>query len=192
MAQADVDIAPNNTQTGNNPIAVNSGSWNSKTCYTEKINLCDPTTFLDASVTSAFSPGPNALNIQGVGTGGAVIVTGPGINSNGSGQAVPVTDTNVSFSAAAGAVTTIISGVAGKRTLITAIDWMAGGSGNIQFVYGASNTAVSGTYPVTAQTGMDKGTGYGCFWIIPAGQDFKISTSASASVGGSVSYTQIT
>lgn len=58
MAQNDIDIAPNNTQSGNNPVATNTFTWNGKTCNSEMVNIASSTGVV-ASVTAS-----NALKVD--------------------------------------------------------------------------------------------------------------------------------
>lgn len=85
---------------------------------------------------------------------------------------------------------------ASKKIYVTSLDVIAGGTGNITFVYGTgtncgtSQNALTGAYPLTAQTGIAKGDGDGAVLIVPAGNALCVITSAAVQMSGSISYTQ--
>lgn len=71
---------------------------------------------------------------------------------------------------------------------------VAAGTGNIQFVYGTGTacatgqTALTGTYTLTAQTRINGGGGFGPEWVLPAGNALCVVTSAAVGMNGFVSY----
>jgi hypothetical protein len=83
--------------------------------------------------------------------------------------------------------------VSGKRILVCGFNFIANGSGTVQFAYGATPTLIGGAWAVTAETGLSQGSGYGIVMLpIPAGQDLKIITTGTATAQGFIAYTQAT
>lgn len=116
---------------------------------------------------------------------------GPGVNSSGTGQFVPVADSTVELNVTTATTTALISGTSGKTVYVCGFDFIADGTGTVQFVHGTSNTPITGPYAVTAQTGVSRGSGYSCIWPgIPAGDGISVITTGSATVQGSLCYTQ--
>lgn len=91
--------------------------------------------------------------------------------------------------------TQLVALSAGKAIYVTALDVIAGGTGNITFEYGTGSncgtgtTALTGPYNLTAQTGLTKGA-IGPVLIVPAGNALCVLTSAAVQMSGSVSYAQ--
>lgn len=95
------------------------------------------------------------------------------------------------------ATTTQLVALSGSTKIyVTAFDVIAGGTGNITFVYGTGSscgtgtTSLTGAYPLTAQTGIAKGNGLGPVLVVPAGNALCVTTSAAVQMSGSVAYTQ--
>lgn len=95
------------------------------------------------------------------------------------------------------ATTTQIVALSGSTKIyVTSFDVIAGGTGNITFVYGTGTncgtgqTALTGAYNLTAQAGIAKGSGIGPVLVVPAGNALCVLTSAAVQMSGSVSYTQ--
>lgn len=84
----------------------------------------------------------------------------------------------------------------GTQIRVTSFDVIAGGTGNITFVYGTGTncgtgtTPLTGAYPLTAQAGIAKGSGLGPILTVPSGNALCVTTSAAVQMSGSVSYTQ--
>jgi hypothetical protein len=116
---------------------------------------------------------------------------GPGYNSTGTGQFVPCADAGAAINCGAAATQTLVSGVAGKRILVCAFNFIANGTGTVQFAYGATPTLIGGAWAVTAETGLAQGCGYGIVMLpIPAAQDLKIITTGTATAQGFITHTQ--
>lgn len=95
------------------------------------------------------------------------------------------------------ATTTQLVALSGGTSIrVTSFDVIAGGTGNITFVYGTGTncgtgtTSLTGAYPLTAQAGIAKGSGLGPVLVVPAGNALCVTTSAAVQMSGSVSYTQ--
>lgn len=95
------------------------------------------------------------------------------------------------------ATTTQLVALSGSTLIrVTSFDVIAGGTGNITFVYGTGTncgtgtTPLTGAYPLTAQAGIAKGSGLGPVLVVPAGNALCVTTSAAVQMSGSVSYTQ--
>jgi hypothetical protein len=104
---------------------------------------------------------------------------------------VPCADAGAAINCGAAATQTLVAGVAGKRILVCFKDYIANGTGTVQFTYGAANTPLDGAQAVTAETGITGGSGYGLILPpVPAGQDLKITTTGTATAQGCITYTQ--
>lgn len=71
---------------------------------------------------------------------------------------------------------------------------VAGGTGNIQFVYGTGTNCgtgqqpITGAYPLVAQSRINGGGSFGPVWQLPAGNALCAITSAAVQMSGFVSY----
>jgi len=139
----------------------------------------DTSSNLYTAMTSAISAGTNTIgNIgfdpsQGKGTPASVAI-------------------NVST-----ATTTQLVALSGSTKIyVTSFDVIAGGTGNITFVYGTGSscgtgtTSLTGAYNLTAQAGIAKGSGVAAVLVVPAGNALCVTTSASVQMSGSISYQQ--
>lgn len=95
------------------------------------------------------------------------------------------------------ATTTQLVALSGTTKIyVTSFDVIAGGTGNITFVYGTGaacgtgTTSLTGAYNLTAQAGIAKGNGLGPVLVVPAGNALCVTTSAAVQMSGSVAYTQ--
>ena len=95
------------------------------------------------------------------------------------------------------ATTTRLVALSGSTvTYVTHLNVIAGGTGNITFVYGTGatcgtgTTSLSGAYNLTAQAGLAAGGGLGAVMMVPAGQSLCVTTSAAVQMSGFVSYVQ--
>jgi len=95
------------------------------------------------------------------------------------------------------ATTTQLVALSGSTKIyVTSFDVIAGGTGNITFVYGTGSscgtgtTSLTGAYNLTAQAGIAKGSGVAAVLVVPAGNALCVTTNASAQMSGSVSYQQ--
>lgn len=95
------------------------------------------------------------------------------------------------------ATTTQLVALSGTTKIyVTSYDVIAGGTGNITFVYGTGascgtgTTSLTGAYNLAAQAGIAKGNGLGAVLIVPAGNALCVTTSAAVQMSGSVSYQQ--
>lgn len=95
------------------------------------------------------------------------------------------------------ATTTQLVALSGTtKVYVTSFDVIAGGTGNITFVYGTGaacgtgTTSLTGAYNLTAQAGIAKGNGLGPVLVVPAGNALCVTTSAAVQMSGSVAYTQ--
>lgn len=129
-------------------------------------------------LSSIFSKLSNTLNVA--------LTNAIGKNSSGTGQWLDLADSSVPINASANA--TLVVGVAGKVIKVTHFDWIANGTGTVNFEYGAGPTNIAGPYNVQPQVGLSVGTGAGTLFTVPAGQDLKIITNVA--VGGLLSYYQ--
>jgi hypothetical protein len=95
------------------------------------------------------------------------------------------------------ATTTQLVALSGSTVIyVTSFDVIAGGTGNITFEYGTGascgtgTTALTGAYPLIANSGISKGSGTGTILKVPAGNALCVLTSAAVQMSGSISYLQ--
>ena len=109
---------------------------------------------------------------------------------------IPLTQASIPITISTATTTLLVTGKASQSIYVTAIDIIAAGTGNIQFVSGTGSTCgtgtanVSGNYNLTAQTGFTKGNGSGVLWVIPVGASLCATTSQAVGMPGSLSYAQ--
>lgn len=81
-----------------------------------------------------------------------------------------------------------------RAIYVTAVDVIANGTGNVQFVAGTGvncatgQTNVTGNYHLIAQTGFFKGNGLGPILFVPAGNALCVTTNTANEIDGSLSY----
>ena len=94
------------------------------------------------------------------------------------------------------ATTTLLVAASGSTAIyVTSWDVIANGTGNFTLEYGTGSSctgthALTGAYPLTAQTGISKGSGVGPVLFVPASNALCAVTSAAVQMSGSVSYNQ--
>jgi hypothetical protein len=95
------------------------------------------------------------------------------------------------------ATTTQLVALSGTTKIyVTGLTVVAGGTGNITFVYGTGSacgtgtTSLSGAIPLIANAGLSLGSGLGAVLMVPAGQALCITTSAAVQMSGFVTYAQ--
>lgn len=106
--------------------------------------------------------------------------------------ATPLNNSSVAINVST-ATTTQLVAISGTTVIyVTSFDVIAGGTGNITFVYGTGascgtgTTSLTGAYPLTAQAGISKGSGIGTVLKVPAGNALCVTTSAAVQMSGSV------
>lgn len=160
------------------PIGLTTIPWAGSTANIEGITLRDP---LSGNGVSVVPPGTPPSYLLGV--------TGQYQNSSGIGAFCPVADNSAAISVGVVQTQQIIPAYSGKQIWICGCFVESDGTGTIQFVYGASNTPLSGVIPVTPETGFSEGSGAGAIMIAPAGNNVSIITTGSATAEGSVTWT---
>lgn len=109
---------------------------------------------------------------------------------------IPLTQASIPITISTATTTRLVIGVTSKSIYVTAVDIIAGGTGDIQFIAGTGSTCgtstvnISGDYNLTAQVGFTKGSGVGVLWVIPAGYSLCAVTGQSVGMPGSLSYAQ--
>lgn len=108
----------------------------------------------------------------------------------------PSTQASVAINISTATTTKLITGIASRWIYITSFNIIAGGTGNIQLVYGTGSncgtgqTILTGAYNLTAQAGLVLGTGSAPVLVVPTGNDVCAITSAAVQMSGSVAYAQ--
>jgi hypothetical protein len=121
------------------------------------------------------------------GLASAALAQSPAIN-------VPATMASAPINISTATTTLLITGISGKFMYVTAIDVVAAGTGNIQFITGTGATCgtgtanVTGNYNLVAQAGFAKGSGFGALWVLPSGNSLCAVTSGAVGMYGSVAY----
>jgi hypothetical protein len=116
---------------------------------------------------------------------------------------IPLTTGSVAITVNTATTTLLVAGVAGQRIYVTAWSIIAAGTGNVSLVYGTTVTnpcdtgqvALTGTYNLTAQTGLAFGNGGGIILVVPptatpttTAFNLCIVTSAAVGMPGSLAY----
>jgi len=119
-----------------------------------------------------------------------------GANSGGNLVGIIQADNHATIDMSTATTTQIIALSSGKKTYITHLDFMAGGTTNFKLVRGTGTNCGTGTadltksYPLTAQSGAALGTGLGPIIFVPSGEAVCATNSAAQQVTGLISYTQ--
>lgn len=107
---------------------------------------------------------------------------------------VPATTASVAITITTATTTRLVTGVSNKSIYVTAVDVIAAGTGNIQFIAGTGATCgtgtvnITGNYNLTAQVGFTKAAGNGAVWVVPQNLSLCAVTSAAVGMPGSLSY----
>lgn len=165
-------------------------------------------TSINTNVQAAIPAGTNIIGKVGIdqttpGTTNGVQVNAAlpaGSNSIGVVGADPskggATPASVAINVSTATTTQLVALSGSTKIYVTSFDVIAGGTGNITFVYGTGascgtgTTSLTGAYNLTAQAGIAKGSGVGAILVVPAGNALCVTTSAAVQMSGSVSYQQ--
>lgn len=128
---------------------------------------------------------------------GAATIGNTNAFQNSSGVVLPpAADSSAAINVSTATTTQIVALASSKKIYVSSFDVIAGGTGNITFVYGTGSncgtgtTSLTGPYNLTAQAGIAKGNGLGAVLVVPASNALCVTTSAAVQMSGSVSYTQ--
>jgi hypothetical protein len=108
----------------------------------------------------------------------------------------PLNNSSVAINVSTATTTQLVALSGSTVIYVTSYDVIAGGTGNITFVYGTGvncgtgTTSLTGPYNLTAQAGISKGSGIGTILKVPSGNALCVTTSAAVQMSGSVSYQQ--
>lgn len=139
----------------------------------------DTSSQLHADLTAAIPPGTNSIGAVGF---------DPSL-----GKATP---SSVAINVSTATTTQLVAISGSTKIYVTSYDVIAGGTGNITFVYGTGascgtgTTSLTGAYNLTAQVGIAKGNGAAAILVVPAGNALCVTTTAAVQMSGSVSYQQ--
>lgn len=109
---------------------------------------------------------------------------------------IPLTQASVAITISTATTTQLVALKQGQSIYVTAVDIIAAGTGNIQFVYGTGSNCgtgqgnLTGNYNLTAQVGFTKGNGAGVLWVVPQGNALCAITSQAVGMPGSLAYAQ--
>jgi hypothetical protein len=140
-----------------------------------------------------------ASDSAGMGATAAAVPAGAvyvGANSAGNLTGIIQADASAAISVSTATTTQIVALSSSKKIYVTALNVVAGGTGNITFVYGTGSacgtgtTSLTGAYNLTAQAGLAPGSGLGPILVVPASNALCVTTSAAVQMSGSVAYTQ--
>lgn len=104
--------------------------------------------------------------------------------------------TTVAINVSTATTTQLIALSGSTKIYVTGLAVIAGGTGNITFVYGTGSncgtgtTSLSGAFPLIANAGLTLGSGLGAVLMVPAGQALCVTTSAAVQMSGFVTYAQ--
>lgn len=140
-----------------------------------------------------------ARAVAGEGATGSAVPSGAqltGVRSGANMVAMIQASASAAISVSTATTTQLVALSSGQLIYVTSFDVIAGGTGNITFVYGTGTncgtgtTSLTGAYNLTAQAGIAKGSGIGPVLVVPSGNALCVTTSAAVQMSGSVSYTQ--
>lgn len=105
-------------------------------------------------------------------------------------------DTSVKIDMSTATITQLVALSGSTKIYVTSWDVIAGGATNFKLVYGTGSncgtgtTDLTGAYPLTAQSGISKGSGLGPVLVVPAGNALCANNGTGVQVSGAASYTQ--
>jgi hypothetical protein len=211
---AEIQTTVNGPLSGTNIFAVTNIPWNGSTAYAQPITLRDPITGAglpidpvngivvqggvrvtnfpaNQTVSGTVNVGnfPNTQVVSGtVGVNNFPAAVGPAVNTSGTGQFVPVADSQAVIDVSTNGTSTVIAGTTGKRICVTGFDFTSNGTGTVQFFH--NSTALTGAYDVVPQFGVSRNGGV--IWLLPVGESLNITLAGTGPTAqGSVSYTLI-
>lgn len=141
----------------------------------------------------------SAIGGKGEGATGATVPTGAvlaGAQSGANMVALIQASASAAINVSTATTTQLVALSGSTKIYVTSYDVIAGGTGNITFVYGTGSscgtgtTSLTGAYNLTAQAGIAKGGGLGPVLVVPAGNALCVTTSAAVQMSGSIAYTQ--
>lgn len=106
---------------------------------------------------------------------------------------VPATTNQIAIAGTVATATRIVTGVTSKSIYVTSVALIPVATSVVTFTYGTGTNCATGTGSITgvmtfgAGQTLNLGTGFGAFWVVPAGNDLCI-TIATAAAPGSLSY----
>ena len=135
----------------------------------------------------------------GSGTTGSAVPSSAiftGAVSSGNLTGIIQADASAPINVSTATTTQIVGLVSAKKIYVTSYNVIAGGTGNITWVYGTGSncgtgtTSLTGAYNLTAQAGIAMAGGLGPVLVVPAGNALCVTTTAAVQMSGAVSYTQ--
>lgn len=186
--------------------ATQSGSWSlaaNQSVNTAQINGVTPLMGNGATGTGSLrvtiANDSSAVTGKGEGATGATAPTGAvlaGVQSGANMVSLIQASASAAINVSTATTTQLVALSGSTKIYVTSYDVIAGGTGNITFVYGTGSscgtgtTSLTGAYNLTAQAGIAKGSGLGPVLVVPAGNALCVTTSAAVQMSGSVAYTQ--
>lgn len=140
-----------------------------------------------------------AIATAGHGATGAAVPSGAtqmGVRTGANMEAATQGATSVAINVSTATTTQLVALASSQQIRVTGLTVVAGGTGNITFVYGTGSncgtgtTSLSGAIPLVANVGFTMGAGLGPVLIVPASQALCITTSAAVQMSGWITYAQ--
>lgn len=107
---------------------------------------------------------------------------------------IPSTTASVALTMSTATTTQIVAAVTGQRIYVTQWNIIAAGTTTVTWVTGTGvncgtgQTALSGGYQLTAQTGAVVGIGNGAVLVVPLNQALCLTNSQAVAIPGSLAY----
>lgn len=140
-----------------------------------------------------------AIATHGHGATGAAVPSGAqqmGVRTGANMEAATQGSTTAAINVSTATTTQLVALASSQQIRVTGLTVVAGGTGNITFVYGTGSncgtgtTSLSGAIPLVANVGFTMGAGLGPVLIVPASQALCITTSAAVQMSGWITYAQ--
>lgn len=141
----------------------------------------------------------SAIPLHGHGATGAAVpanVTAMGARAGANSVNVAQGSNTVAINVSTATTTELVALSGSTQVRVTGLAVIAGGTGNITFVYGTGTacgtgtTSLSGAIPLIANAGLTIGGGLGSVLVAPAGQALCITTSAAVQMSGFLTFSQ--
>lgn len=189
------------TQATDSPLVTATGTTGDTACASDN-GTCSEIALIkrtNQNLTTLNTSVNTAPTYQGTpGSAAPASVLQMGARGGANSVAVSQGTATVAISVSTATTTQLVALASGQVIHVTSLSVVAGGTGNIRFVYGTGSncgtgtTNLTGDYPLVANAGLSLGSGLGPALFVPAGNALCVTTSAAVAMGGHVTHTQFT
>jgi hypothetical protein len=189
------------TQASDSPLVAATGATGDSACGTDN-GTCSLAALIKrnnqnlTTLNTSVNADPNYTQAPGSAAPSRALAMGARSGANL--VAVSQANATAAINVSTATTTQLVALSSGQVIHVTAASVIAGGTGNLTFVYGTGTncgtgtTSLTGAYPLIANAGLSIGSGLGPVLVVPAGNALCVTTSAAVQMSGHVAYTQFT